>query len=126
MENENLIFALSLFKTQLQDSLTMIGKAILKDLTEKIEKLDDQEKLDTVKELMSNPFDEIDKMCKSLNAEYQAFRNSPEIKEHIQLLLEEVKKNPKIVDDMLSMTPEEVSEVLNKIKDKDDNDGNLQ
>lgn len=126
MENENLIFALSLFKTQLQDSLTMIGKAILKDLTEKIETLDDQEKLDTVKELMSNPFDEIDKMCKSLNAEYQAFRNSPEIKEHIQLLLEEVKKNPNIVDDMLNMTPEEISEVLNKIKDKDDNDGNLQ
>lgn len=126
MENENLIFALSLFRTQLQDSLTMIGKAILKDLTERIEKLDDHEKLSTVKEVMSNPFDEIDKMCKSLNAEYQEFRNSPEIKEHIQLLLEEVKKNPNIVDDMLSMTPEEVSEVLNKIKNKDDNDGNLQ
>lgn len=126
MENENLIFALSLFRTQLQDSLTMIGKAILKDLTERIEKLDDHEKLSAVKEVMSNPFDEIDKMCKSLNAEYQEFRNSPEIKEHIQLLLEEVKKNPNIVDDMLSMTPEEVSEVLNKIKNKDDNDGNLQ
>lgn len=126
MENDNLIFALSLFKTQLQDSLTMIGKSILKEVTEKIERLDDQEKLDTVKELMSNPFDEIDRMCKSLNAEYQAFRNSPEIKEHIQLLLEEVKKNPNIVDDMLNMTPEEISEVLNKIKDKDDNDGNLQ
>lgn len=126
MENENLIFALSLFKTQLQDSLTMIGKAILKDLTDKLDKQDDQQKLDTVKLVMSNPFDEIDKMCKSLNEEYKAFRDSPEIKEHIQLLLEEVKKNPNIVDDMLSMTPEEISEVLNKIKNKDDNDGNLQ
>lgn len=126
MENENIIFALSLFKTQLQDSLTMIGKAILKDLTEKLDKLDDQQKLDTVKLVMSNPFDQIDTMCKSLNEEYKAFRDSPEIKEHIQLLLEEVKRNPSIVDDMLSMSPEEVSEVLNKIKDKDDNDGNLQ
>lgn len=126
MENENIIFALSLFKTQLQDSLTMIGKAILKDLTEKLDKLDDQQKLDTVKLVMSNPFDQIDTMCKSLNEEYKAFRDSPEIKEHIQLLLEEVKRNPSIVDDMPSMSPEEVSEVLNKIKDKDDNDGNLQ
>lgn len=126
MENENIIFALSLFKTQLQDSLTMIGKAILKDLTEKLDKLDDQQKLDTVKLVMSNPFDQIDTMCKSLNEEYKAFRDSPEIKEHIQLLLEEVKRNPSIVDDMLSMSPEEASEVLNKIKDKDDNDGNLQ
>jgi hypothetical protein len=40
--------------------------------------------------------------------------------------MEEIKTNPNLVDDMLSMTPEEVSEVLSKIKDKDDNDGNLQ
>jgi hypothetical protein len=126
MENENLIFALSLFKTQLQDSLTMIGKAILKEVSEELETLDDYEKLEKVKKLMENPFIKIDAMCKSLNEEYKAFRDSPEIKEHIQLLMEEIKTNPNLVDDMLSMTPEEVSEVLSKIKDKDDNDGNLQ
>jgi hypothetical protein len=126
MENDNLIFALDLFKTQLQDSLTMIGRAILKELSEELDTLDDHEKLDKVKKLMENPFIKIDAMCKSLNEEYKAFRDSPEIKEHIQLLMEEIKTNPNLVDDMLSMTPEEVSEVLSKIKDKDDNDGNLQ
>lgn len=126
MEKDSLIFVLDLFKTQLQDSLTMIGKAILNELSDKLEILDDQQKMEAIKELMINPFDEIDKVCKALNIEYQSFKETPEVKEHMVLLLEEIKTNPNLIDDLLSMTPDEVSETLQKIKNKNNKDENLQ
>lgn len=127
MENDNLLFGLKLFKTQLQDALTMIGKAILKNVDEKFETMTDQEKLDNLKVIMANPFEEIASMCEYLNKEYKEYRDSPELTEHVKTLLNAVADNPDILDEFIDGSAEDATQkLLDTVKNKKENDGNLQ
>lgn len=123
MENNKINFALQLYKTQLQETLTVIGKSILKEVDETLDYLTEDEKIDKIKDLMSNPFDEVARMCEILNFEYQEFRNSPEVKKELEELVREIKNNPDAIDTLLNEGVDEIREI---IKNKKDNDGNLQ
>lgn len=124
--NDDVEFALVMFKTQLQDTLTLIGKAILKDLTETLTRVDDIQKLNIIKEMMSNPFSDVSRMCSTLSLEYLKFKHSPEVQNKLESMVKKINDNPNLLDDLLNATPEDVEAILKSLKDTDENDGNLQ
>jgi hypothetical protein len=127
MEKDNDIeFALTMFKSQLQDSLTLIGKAILKDLKHTLLHTDESNHLDIIKEMMNNPFEDIKSMCDELGKEYLEFKSSPEVLKMLDRVTGHISNNPNLLDDLVNATPEEAAEILKSLRDTEDNDGNLQ
>lgn len=121
MDSKEVQFAFEMFRLQLQDALTVVGKMILSETQETVLQQEEvTDNLNTIKQLMHNPFDEIIKVCNKLKSEYEDFRNSPELKEHLDLIKNEIVNNPDVIDEIIEATPEEATQILNKLKNKKD------
>jgi light-regulated signal transduction histidine kinase (bacteriophytochrome) len=124
--DKDLEFALTMYKSQLQDTLTLIGKAILKDLREVLEANDEEEHMSIIKHLMINPFDQISEMCAYMSEEYINFKNSTETQDNLKRIMMKVENNPDLLDDLMNAEPEEVERLIKSLKDTDSDGGNLQ
>jgi ribosome-binding ATPase YchF (GTP1/OBG family) len=119
MEPNAVEIAMQMLRLQLQDTLTIVGKMLLKNTSDELP-IDEDESLQAIKQIMNNPFREIIKVCSELEVEYERFRNSKEVRDSLDLIKAEMEENPDIVDKLFNSTPEETEEILDKLKNKKD------